>query len=192
MQTQENRYQKKILTIPNILSFFRLLLIPVILWLYIGKGERLWATAVLVLSGVTDIVDGQIARRCHMVSDFGKALDPVADKLTQITVLCCLVTDFPHMTLPLILLVLKEVTAGIISLIVIHKTGNVYGAVWHGKAATVLLYGAMILHLLWPAIPTVLSAGLCGACVTMLLISAFLYGKQNLQAIKKHQGKADQ
>ena len=79
----EEKYKHKIITIPNILSLFRLLLIPVIMWLYIVRKDPLWTTAVLALSGITDIVDGIVARKCHMVSDFGKAFDPVADKLTQ-------------------------------------------------------------------------------------------------------------
>ena len=97
----EEKYKHKIITIPNILSFFRLLLIPVIVWLYIVKKDPIWTMAVLALSGITDIVDGIIARKCNMVSDFGKAFDPVADKLTQIAMLFCLVSRFRWMLLPL-------------------------------------------------------------------------------------------
>ena len=78
--------KEQILTIPNMLSFLRLALIPVILWLYLS-GELVWAAVVIVLSSITDIVDGYIARTFNMISDFGKAIDPVADKLTQIAVL---------------------------------------------------------------------------------------------------------
>ena len=76
-------YRHKILTIPNVLSFFRLCLIPVIVWLYCVKKDPLWTTLALALSGLTDVVDGIIARQFHMVSDFGKAFDPVADKLAM-------------------------------------------------------------------------------------------------------------
>ena len=75
--------KEQLFTIPNLLSLVRLALIPLIVWLYCVKHEYLWAVVVVVLSGVTDIVDGFIARKYHMVSDFGKILDPVADKLTQ-------------------------------------------------------------------------------------------------------------
>ena len=85
----EEKYKHKIITIPNVLSFFRLLLIPVIMWLYIVKEDPAYTMVILLLSGITDIVDGIIARKCHMVSDFGKAIDPVTDKLTQIAMLCC-------------------------------------------------------------------------------------------------------
>ena len=79
----------RILTVPNLLSFFRILLIPVIICLYF-KEQYWWAFGLLVLSGATDVVDGWIARTFHVVSDFGKAIDPVADKLTQIALLLCL------------------------------------------------------------------------------------------------------
>ena len=59
----EEKYKHKIVTIPNLLSCFRLLLIPVIVWLYVVKRDPKWACSILVLSGVTDVVDGIIARR---------------------------------------------------------------------------------------------------------------------------------
>lgn len=180
----EQKYKNKIVTIPNLLSLFRLLLIPVIMWLYIVKKDPVWTTAILALSGVTDIVDGIIARKCHMISDFGKAFDPVADKLTQIAMLFCLVTRFKWMLLPLCVMIVKEVTAGILGLVVIHKTGNVDGAVWHGKATTVSLYSMMIIHLIWYNIPSVISGILIGACTALALLSAFMYTRENIRKMR--------
>ena len=180
----EERYKHKIITIPNILSLFRLLLIPVIMWLYIVRKDPVWTTVILALSGITDIIDGIIARKCHMISDFGKAFDPVADKLTQIAMLFCLVSRFKWMLLPLCVMVIKEVTAGILGLLVIRKTGNVCGAVWHGKATTVSLYSMMIIHLLWFNIPGVISGILIGACTALALLSAFMYTRENLKKLR--------
>jgi len=179
----EERYKHKIITIPNILSLFRLLLIPVIMWLYIVKEDPVLTTVILALSGITDIVDGIIARKCHMVSDFGKAFDPVADKLTQIAMLFCLVSRFKWMLLPLCVMVIKEVTAGILGLLVIRKTGKVDGAVWHGKATTVSLYSMMIIHLIWYNIPGVISGILIGACTALALLSAFMYSRENVRIL---------
>ena len=117
----ESKYKDKILTIPNILSFFRICLIPVIVWLYIGKEDYSLTLIILILSGFTDVVDGIIARKCNMISDFGKAFDPIADKLTQAAMLCCLVVRFQHMMIPLVMLVIKEVFTGITALISIKK-----------------------------------------------------------------------
>ena len=180
----EEKYKHKIITIPNVLSFFRLLLIPVIVWLYIVKKDPIWTMAILALSGITDIVDGIIARRCNMISDFGKAFDPVADKLTQIAMLFCLVSRFKWMLLPLCVLVVKEITAGILGLLVIRKTGKVDGAVWHGKATTVSLYSMMIIHLIWFHIPGVISGILIGACTALALLSAFMYTRENLKKLR--------
>ena len=179
----EEKYKHKIITIPNILSLFRLLLIPVIMWLYIVKEDPVLTTVILALSGITDIVDGIIARKCHMVSDFGKAFDPVADKLTQIAMLFCLVSRFKWMLLPLCVMVIKEVTAGILGLLVIRETGKVDGAVWHGKATTVSLYSMMIIHLIWYNIPGVISGILIGACTALALLSAFMYSRENVRIL---------
>lgn len=179
----ENKYKDKIITIPNLLSLFRLLLIPVIIWLYIVRQDPVGTTAVLVLSGITDIVDGIIARKCHMISDFGKAFDPVADKLTQIAMLLCLLTRFKWMLLPLCVMVLKEITAGILGVLVIRRTGKVDGAVWHGKATTVSLYSMMIVHLVWYSIPNAVSITLIGVCTALALLSAFMYTRDNLKKL---------
>ena len=180
----EEKYKNKIITIPNILSLFRLLLIPVIVWLYVFRQDYLWTTAILALSGITDIIDGIIARKCNMISDFGKAFDPVADKLTQIAMLFCLVSRFQWMLLPLCVLVVKEITAGIMGLMVIRKTGDVFGAVWHGKATTVSLYSMMIIHLLWFNIPGVISGILIGACTVLALLSTYMYTRENLKNLR--------
>ena len=177
-------YQEKIITIPNILSFFRLCLIPVIVWLYTVKQDYLWTLLILLFSAVTDIVDGIIARKCNMISDFGKAFDPVADKLTQMAMLFCLVSRFPYMMIPFVLLVVKEVFTGITALITIKRTNTVKGAVWHGKLTTIALYSMMAIHLLWYNIPSTVSLILVGICIGIMLMSFILYTIQNIKAIK--------
>ena len=179
-----NTYQKKIITIPNVLSFFRLCLIPVIVWLYTVKQDYLWTLLILLMSAITDIVDGIIARKCNMISDFGKAFDPVADKLTQMAMLFCLVSRFPYMMIPFVLLVVKEVFTGITALITIKRTNTVKGAVWHGKLTTVALYSMMAIHLLWYNIPRTVSLILVSICIGIMLMSFILYAIQNIKAIK--------
>lgn len=177
--------KKQILTTPNLLSLLRLLLIPVIIWLYRSRQNYLAAAMVTLLSGATDIIDGIIARRFNMVSDFGKILDPIADKLTQITVLYCLVTRFPVMLLPLVILIVKEIIAAITNMLAIQKTNKVMGAVWHGKITTILLYTMMIIHLIWFNLPPLASNILIGICMAMMLLSAILYGIRTCKAMKQ-------
>lgn len=139
----------RILTLPNILSFFRLLLIPVIVFLYDDK-HYVWALFTLFLSGVTDVVDGWIARTYHLVSDFGKAIDPVADKLTQLVVLLCLMGVKYWWVI--FALVMKEFVIGILTLMALRKTHSVYSAGWYGKLCTMVIYLSMGMMLLWEVI----------------------------------------
>ena len=71
----------RVLTIPNALSFLRLLGVPLFLWLILGPEEDGWALLVLAISGFTDWADGQIARRMNQTTRLGQMLDPVADRL---------------------------------------------------------------------------------------------------------------
>ena len=186
MNEQINTQKRnQILTIPNLLSFFRLCLIPLFVWLYCVKQAYIWTGTVLLLSGVTDLADGYIARKFHAVSDLGKVLDPVADKLTQAAMLLCLLSRFPLMWIPLVLMILKELFMALTGLLVIRKTGQVFGANWHGKAATCLLYAMMILHVVWAHIPDRISLFFIIACTLMMSVSLILYGIRNLQALGK-------
>lgn len=132
-KTQQEENLNKVFTIPNILSFFRLILIPVLIWSYVVKKNYAATGWILLLSGLTDIADGFIARRFHMISNLGKILDPVADKLTQATMLFCLFTRFQHMILPLVLMAFKELYMAVSSCLIMKKTGKVTGADWHGN-----------------------------------------------------------
>lgn len=71
----------RVLTVPNILSFLRLLGVPLFLWLLLDRQSDVWAVVVLAISGLTDLLDGRIARAWHQVSRLGQMLDPVADRL---------------------------------------------------------------------------------------------------------------
>lgn len=174
--------KNQICTIPNLLSLFRIALIPLFVWLYCIKQEFLWTGGILILSGLTDLVDGWVARHFHMISDVGKILDPVADKLTQAAMLLCLISRFPLMLAALVLLIIKELFAGAMGLIVIRSTGQVFSARWHGKAATCMLYAMMICHVVWPTIPAGLSTFIILICIGIMVLSLVLYSIQNIRA----------
>lgn len=180
----DNKTQKKIFTIPNILSFFRLALIPIFVWQYCVDKDYMMTACLLLLSGITDVADGFIARHFNMISDFGKALDPIADKLTQFAMLVCLLTRFKLMIVPLVLIVIKEITTGIFGLIVIKETHEVKGADWHGKLTTILLYLLIVIHVLWYDIAKTCSLILVVICVCMMLISFGLYLTRHIRALK--------
>ena len=186
----DEKTENKIITIPNLLSMFRILLIPVFVWAYCIRGKYLLTAGLLFVSGLTDIADGFIARRFHMISNLGKMLDPIADKLTQAAMLICLVTRFPMMCFPLVLLGIKEISIGITSLLVIRKSGAVTGAVWHGKVTTALLYIMIFVHLVWFNVPAAVSNMIIAICFAMMLLSWVLYGWHHMKClIKKGNGE---
>ncbi len=164
----------KIWTIPNLLSFLRLALLPVIVWLYVVKGNYPAAAVVLVVSFLSDLADGFIARHFHMTSDLGKALDPIADKLTQGVLLICLTSRFPWMWVPVALLIVKEAYGGFNRLKLLRRS-QIYGAAWHGKISTALLDALVILHVLWYNISAGISNLSIGICTAFMLFSFVLY-----------------
>lgn len=180
----ENKTENKILTIPNLLSLFRLILIPVIVWLYWFRKDYFPAGVLLIVSGLTDLADGYIARHFNAVSNVGKILDPIADKLTQAATLFCLVTRFPLMAAPFGFLVIKEVFIGTTGLLMIRKTGKVVGADFHGKVATTLLYAMMILHIFWIDIPSTVSAVSILICLVSMAFTLLTYGSRNMRVLQ--------
>ena len=126
----------KVLTIPNALTAFRIVLLPFFVWTYLtAKTESEYYVSLIILgvSGLTDLFDGFIARHFNQVSDVGKFLDPVADKLNQASILIALSFKYPIMLLPFGIMFVKEVYLGILMLIVIRRSGTVFGANWHGR-----------------------------------------------------------
>ena len=132
--------------LPNALTVVRLLLIPFIIF-YIFTGNYILAFIFFTISGITDIADGFIARKFNLVSNFGKLMDPLADKLTQISTLASLV--FANMIPVWILAIvfLKEFIMICGASFLYGKDVVVYSK-WYGKLATVLLYIAIVISLL--------------------------------------------
>lgn len=165
----------QILTVPNLLSTVRLLLIPVIVWLYLFRHDYGFAAAVILLSGATDIADGIIARKFHKVSDLGKVLDPIADKLTQGIIIICLTVRYRQMIFLVILFALKELCMGIFGWLSLKWKDSVNSARWHGKLNTVVLYAVLLALILFPTMPLWLVNLLILVNVSMMLLSLVLY-----------------
>lgn len=129
--------------LPNILTTFRLVIIPFFAYSILTKQSIWLSLSLFLLSGLTDIVDGWIARHFNMITDVGSVYDPLVDKLMQITAAVCLslVGVIPVWVICVVLI--KEfamIAAGIvlyIKKIVVHSN-------WYGKAATVFFYAVML------------------------------------------------
>lgn len=132
--------------VPNTLTVLRFILIPFILY-FIFTGNYLLGFIFFTLSGITDILDGTIARKFNLISNFGKLMDPLADKLTQISVLASLVILDIIPFWILVIVVAKELIMIIGASFLYGKDVVVYSK-WYGKLATVLFYIAIVLSLI--------------------------------------------
>lgn len=179
-------YSKRIITIPNLMSFFRIILIPFFIYYYVKKQNDMAAFIVLALSGLSDCFDGKIARHFNMVSDLGKALDPIADKLTQIIVVFCLISRYEYLKPLLILQLIKELSVGLTSLLALQKDKVVLPADWHGKIVTALMYSLILLHLLPIDISFNFIQFLLMITFFMMVLSLILYLFRNITVIRSH------
>ena len=179
-------YSKKIWTIPNILTMVRILLIPVFLWINLGLDNPPLSAVILALSFFTDFLDGFIARRYHMVSDLGKALDPIADKLNQAAILFALCFKYKFFLIPLGLMLVKELYLGYLMYLVIKRSHHMYQAEWYGKITTFCLYFTMGFHLIWPGrVPAVYSWITMGITLFFMILSLVLYAIRNTRLARE-------
>lgn len=177
--------KKDIWTIPNILSYFRILLIPVMVLCYLYV-ENPWAVVgVIVVSGITDAADGYIARRFNMISEFGKFIDPVADKLTQTAMAGCLILRYPLMWLLFLLMVLRESCLFIWGYLAMRENSFMGGAKWYGKVSTALVYVVMFFLFLLPEMQPLANI-LIVICSVAVGGSMILYGKYYYDVFKQH------
>lgn len=161
-------------TLPNLFSYFRLILIPVFVILYV-KDYYLFAFITLIVSWVSDVADGLIARRFNMVTDLGKVLDPLADKLTQGAMIICVATNYSAMWILIGFLVVKELAMITMGYYVLKLTNELNSARWYGKLCTGALYVVMMLHVITPDIPAPVSYGFMIACAALMMFSLVMY-----------------
>lgn len=179
MKSKEN-----IFNIPNCLCFFRILLIPIFLFIYF-KNYYLFAAFILVLSGISDFLDGFIARKFDMVTDFGKLIDPIADKLTQFTIAITLLFNYPLAWVLLIIIVLKDAMLGIVALYLYDYGLRITGASWWGKVATAYFYVIVILLIGLHIPDTFISTVMIFTGSALMALAFILYAKELRYMIKE-------
>lgn len=155
--------------IPNALSLLRILLVPCFAVLYLLHYDG-WSFAALVLSGITDMLDGFIARRFNQITDCGKLLDPLSDKLTQVAVVICLATRYQEILPLAVLCLLKEAAQAIGGIILLRRHSEVRGSKWFGKLYTAVFYLSMILLVLWYDEMVALAAWLPMALIALVIL----------------------
>lgn len=138
------KLRNKNLTVPNAMSLFRILVIPFFAYFFL-KDNLTAAVIALALSGLSDALDGFVARRFNQITELGKMLDPLADKLTQGTVAVCIAIRYPTICPLLFLLVMKELVMLCGACFLLHRGKKPCAAKWYGKVSTTLFYAAMVL-----------------------------------------------
>ena len=190
--------KKDLWKIPNILCYIRFLLIPVFLVLYIkasDPSEYLRAAAVVLISGMTDFLDGFIARRFDMITELGKLIDPLADKLTQAALIFVLVVKIKWMFLLLILFVIMQLFLLVAGLVMLKKGTKLNGAKWFGKVSTTVFYAVMLVLVSIPTLNNDITDVLMLVCGAFLLLSFLLYINEyltlfrNLKIVKINEQK---
>lgn len=175
----------KIWTIPNVMSFFRLLLVPIIIWSYLGLQNTTLTIVLLIVSGLTDVLDGRIARKFHMVSDLGKVLDPIADKLTQVSIVFCLSLSHPLLWILLGICVVREPCIGLLAYTTMQKTNTVPCAKWYGKLSTFVLDATTLALLVFPQMPQWLANTLIGISMFCVVLALLLYARYHMGVWKQ-------
>ncbi len=176
------------LTIPNLISLIRLALIPVFIWLLIGRDNPFAAGWLLGVIGATDWVDGYLARRLDQVSEVGKILDPLADR---IAVAAAVIGGLITGDLPLWFawtLIVREVLVGIGAVIIALRGHTSLEVRRMGKLATLLLYAAVAWFFVGTEWELVHYAAWIVGIPGLILyyVVAFQYAGEGLRAIRRH------
>ena len=188
-------WKKEVFTIPNILSLFRLALIPLYITIYLNAteaAEYYMAAGILAVSCLTDLIDGQIARRFNMISTVGKVLDPFADKVTQFTLVVCLAIRYCILWILVGLIFVKEVFQLVAGIIRFRKGKMLKAAQLSGKICTTVLFISLIFLVMLPTLPYSTVMWITAVDVIFLLIAfadyiiVYLRKDSKFQSLEDH------
>lgn len=173
------------LKLPNVLTYIRILLVPVFIYIFLraeNPASYLTAGVVVLISALTDILDGIIARKFKIITDWGKIIDPIADKLMQAAMLFCVVYKaredrivFLSLVIITSLFVIKELVTFFVSAFLYRKGKHLDGSIWCGKACTVVIYFVMLLLIIFPKLPDVVRLILLMVAGIFLIIAFVVY-----------------
>lgn len=171
--------KKEIFSIPNILCYLRILLVPVFVYTFfiLEKDTHYISVVILTVSSITDFLDGYIARKYDMITELGKLIDPVADKLTQITVAIALIYKYPLYLWLAAIIFIKDLMLAIVGLLLLKKNGkHIDGAGIPGKVATCVFFVVSILLLAFN-IGTGIADILIYITIVLMFIAMVYYGR---------------
>lgn len=170
--------KKENINIPNILSFTRIIII-IPFMLYFLSDDYLLSATMLALSGLSDMLDGFIARKLNQITKLGKILDPVADKLTLTAVVVCMGIKFPEISVFVVILIVKDLSMLLAGSYQLKKGIEPPAAKWYGKLATVFFYVSVIIIVALKAVYGItnpmISVSLLTVTSILMLFAVFKY-----------------
>lgn len=165
---------RRILTLPNLISFARMLLIPLVVWLFVSEGKEGWGFLVLFIVLSSDWVDGYVARRTGQVSEFGKVLDPVSDRIVIASVLITFVIVDAVPLWAALLVIVRDLFVLVVGLVALWARKVRIDVRWSGKIATFDLMWAIPM-IAWGSLNLPLSHGALVAGWSLYAVGASLY-----------------
>lgn len=165
------------LYLPNLLTYFRIILVPCMIALQYSNWEhKQWTIGILIaLSGISDFLDGYVARNWDRITEIGKFLDPIADKLTQFALALMVVYRFPFFKPFIFLFLVKELVTGMISFCLLMKGVKMDGSKWYGKVSTFVFYSTMLTIFFFPSLPPFVHKLLIVLSSGFMLLAFVLY-----------------
>lgn len=178
----------KVITIPNIMSVCRIVLIIPFVICFLNE-KYIEAAVLIIISGLTDCFDGLVARKLNQVSALGKILDPIADKLTLIAVGVCLCVYMPIVTPVMVILMAKDFLMLLGGMALIKCKVTPSPAKWYGKLGTIMFYFSVCLIVFLKAFfkyeNDVLSFVLLSVTAALMIFALVMYYRVYSQQMKQ-------
>ena len=181
--------------VPNIISIFRICLVPVFIVVYFADGQdtKFWPAVIYALASISDFFDGFIARRYKVSSKLGLILDPLGDKLMTFSVLVCITVDGIIPLWAVVVVGVKETLMAVGGL-VLHKVANIgiLPANMLGKTATVVFFIVCVTMMLFRCISDAAAIAMISFAIALTLVALAGYLKQFIAVMKtRDQGSGD-
>lgn len=179
---------KEIFSIPNIIGYFRILMLPVFLYLYYHASSTKEYVGTFILLAViflSDMADGYIARKYNMITNLGKILDPVADKLVQGTLAIAVAFHHSLMKVFFVVFLLKEAYMAIMGMYLLKAKSSLNGAQWYGKVCTAVVDVCILLLLFMPRLSNAVSNSMIVLMIVLELFAVAKYIKFHRQILKE-------
>lgn len=175
----EKKTKAKALNLPNALSILRMILVPFFVWAVLALDPtKLWGrlipAIIFAVTSFTDCLDGQIARRCNLVTNFGKFLDPLADKFMVFAALVAMVYRYGYLHAVFlwctVIIMFRELAVTSLRLVAAGQSGTVIAASFFGKLKTVSQIAGILVIILEPLLWELYGAAICPASYTMMAL----------------------